>query len=194
MTKHFLIVFITLYTFIYAKAQDNELPVYKNLVSTNLSYAFLGSVNFSYERTFGGNFSGGIAYTNYSNAHRNLNVETSDIYNNYSIDFEVNPFARLYFQGAQKRSLFIEFIGSYSEGEAEGGIERSTNSLGYGVYNYGYKKVENIGIGTGVGYRFLLLKNKLVLEAQFGIRANLNEIWIYEVGIVRTGFKAGYRF
>lgn len=195
MIKYFAIVVFLIFCIpLSIYGQEETLPKIKNQVSTNLSYLTLGSLDFSYERTFGKYFAAGIGITNYGKVHQDLNIELSDTYSNYKVNFEINPFVRLYINGSQDRSLFVEISGSYNEGEASGRIVRSDNDLGYGVYGFGTKRNSNTGLGTGVGYRFLLLNNKLVLEAQLGVRRNFDDILYSDISLVRTGIKVGYRF
>ena len=198
MTKPFLTIFFVLCITLSNYVQEEIALQYYNQFSSNISYVTLGSLDISYERTISKYFTGGVGVTNYSNSHNDLNLEKHDGYSVYNVNLEINPFVRLYIHSTQKRSFFVEVLGSYNEAEVNTGrrIFRSVNNLGYGVYTYEYgsQKIENIGLGTGVGYRFLLLKNRLVLEAQFGVRTNLKEIWIYDISLVRTGIKAGYRF
>ncbi|RKR15047.1 hypothetical protein CLV91_1129 [Maribacter vaceletii] len=198
MTKPFLTILFILSIPLSNYAQEEIVLQYYNQFSSNISYATLGSLDINYERTISKYITAGVGVTSYSNSHNDLNLEKYDGYSDYKVNLEINPFVRLYVHNTQKKSLFIEVLGSYNEAEVNTGrrISRTVNNLGYGVYayDYGAQKMENIGLGTGVGYRFLLLKNRLVLEAQFGVRTNLKEIWIYDIGLVRTGIKAGYRF
>ena len=94
------------------------------------------SLDFSYERSVGKFFAAGVGATSYCGIDNNLNLEFADRYSNYNINFEINPFARLYIHGTKNRSLFVEFFGSYNETKASGGIVRRDN-VGYGGYHFG---------------------------------------------------------
>lgn len=195
MYKQFSIVLLIFFCFsLSVSAQEKTSSRIKNQMSVNLSYLTLGSLDFSYERTFGKYFAAGLGFTRYGNAHQDFNLELSDRYRDYSVNFEINPFARLYINGSQNRSLFIEISGSYNEAEASDRLVRHDNDLGYGVYNFGTQNISELGLGTGVGYRFLLVQCRLVLEVQLGTRRNFEEILFSDVSLLRTGIKAGYRF
>ncbi|MBC6997696.1 DUF3575 domain-containing protein [Cytophaga sp. FL35] len=166
---------------------------YKNQLSTNLLLPFFGSVDLSYERAVANKWAVGVGGALYGNGFENLST------NDYSYDqetkYEVAPFVRLYFNGAQKKSHFLEIFGSLSEVEESGRYIRHVNEEGYGVYTIGTKTFIVGGLGIGYGYRFLFLEDKLVLEPQFGIRTNFDVDFIFLNGaLVRTGIKVGYRF
>jgi hypothetical protein len=105
------------------------------------------------------------------------------------------PFVRLYFQGTQNKSHFLEVFGSISDVEESDIFVRNTNEEGFGVYEQGTNSYTAGGFGFGYGYRFLLPNNKWVLEAQLGIRTNFDtNFFVLDATLVRTGIKVGYRF
>ncbi|MGS0526033.1 hypothetical protein ACU8V7_13520 [Zobellia nedashkovskayae] len=69
---------------------------------------------------------------------------------------------------------FFEVFGSISQVEQTGGYVRNVNDQGYGVYVIGSENYIVGGLGTGYGYRFLFMKNRLVVEGQLGIRTNFS--------------------
>lgn len=176
-------------------AQENKVnPIFKNQVSNNTSYLFLGSLNLNFERVLGKRFAIGIGGTTYGNSHQNADLQTISYYD-YVTNYEITPYARLYFNGTQKRSHFLELFGSINESEESDQFIRTNNLVGYGVYNRGSKTSINAGLGVGYGYRFLLAKNRLLLEAQIGLRTNFEAVYILPDGaLVRTGIRLGYRF
>lgn len=93
---------------------------FKNQLSTNLLLPFLGSVDLSYERTVANKWAVGVGAALYGNGFENL------VTNDYSYDqetkYEVTPFVRLYFNGAQKKSHFLEIFGSLSRLKNRAGI------------------------------------------------------------------------
>lgn len=173
--------------------ESNTSPILKNQISTNVVLLATLSPNLTYERTLGNHFSIGLAGSSYGKPHKQLNLEY-DGYRN-STNHEINPFGRWYINGTQSKSHFLELFGSVNEVVEGGKRIRITNEAGYGVYVFGDEKMTNYGLGVGYGYRFLLLENKLVLEAQFGLRTNFEVGFLfYEPSIVRTGIRVGYRF
>lgn len=176
-------------------AQDEAaLPEYYNQVSTNLLLPVFESVDLTYERTVANKWAVGIAGAVYGDRIQELSTEGS-YDNRYDTDYEVMPFVRAYFQGAQNKSHFLELFGSLSQVTESGRFLRTTNSNGFGVYRRGENTYTAGGLGIGYGYRWFLLDRKMVLEAQFGIRTNFNTEFIILSGtLVRTGIKVGYRF
>ena len=175
--------------------QESEEQVsYKNMISTNLMLPIFESFDLNYERTIANNWAVGIAGAIYGDRIQELSTEGS-YDNTYDTNYEVMPFVRIYFQGAQNKSHFLELFGSLSQVTESDRFMRITNSEGFGVYKRGEKEYTAGGLGIGYGYRFLLLDKKLVLEAQFGVRTNFNSNFIILNGtLVRTGIKVGYRF
>jgi len=167
---------------------------FKNQVSTNLVLPIFESFDLSYERVIANKFAIGIAGGIYGN--RISEISTQDTYyNSYDTNYEIMPFARLYFQGAQNKSHFLELFGSISNVEESNSFVRNTNEEGFGVYELGTNEYTAGGLGIGYGYRFLLPNNKWVLEAQFGVRTNFDvDFILLNVAFVRTGIKIGYRF
>ncbi|WP_291864987.1 hypothetical protein [Maribacter sp.] len=191
--KNFWIVFALLFS-VSLFSQEEEEEIYKNQFSGNLSYLLLGSPELNYERTLNKYFTVGVGGVIYSNAHQKLNLKTAEEYSNYKVNYEINPYARLYVNGTQKRSHFFEIFGSYNRAETDSGLQRSNNASGYGVYDYGTRNIENVGLGAGYGYRFLAFHKRMSMEAQIGIRTNFEDVLLFDVGLVRTGIKVGYRF
>lgn len=173
--------------------EENEEPVFKNLVSTNLMLPIFESFDINYERTIANKWAIGLAGAIYGERSRDLSTASS--YYDYKTNYEVMPFARIYFQGAQNKSHFVELFGSLSGVEESGRFIRSTNGAGYGVYSIGTKSYTVGGLGAGYGYRFLLCEKRLLLEAEFGVRTNFDAAFLFLNGaVVRTGIKVGYRF
>ncbi|MRI01948.1 DUF3575 domain-containing protein [Kriegella sp. EG-1] len=173
--------------------EKEKFSQFKNHISTNLLLPVFESFDISYERTIANKWAIGLAGALYGNRGEELNTSYDNY--DYHTKFELMPFARIYFQGAQNKSHFIEIFGSLSKVEERGRIIRSTNEFGYGVYNIGVKDYTVGGLGTGYGYRFLFLERKLVVEAQIGLRTNFNiDFILLNVAAVRTGIKVGYRF
>jgi hypothetical protein len=175
-------------------AQEENLGiVFKNQVSTNLMLPVFESFDLTYERTIANKWALGLAGAIYG--ARAAELATGDNYFEYKTNYEVMPFVRVYFQGAQNKSHFVEIFGSLSEAEERGRAVRSVNEEGFGVYAIGTRIYTVGGLGAGYGYRFLLLQKRLVLEAQFGIRTNFEiDFILLNAAIVRTGIKVGYRF
>jgi len=186
------IVIFSLTNFFFA--QDEIFTDYKNQISTNLVLPIFNSFDLSYERTIANKWALGLAGAIYGDRIQELSTEGS--YNNsYDTNYELMPFARIYFQGAQNKSHFLELFGSLSQVVESDRFIRTNNSEGFGVYERGENKYTAGGLGIGYGYRFLLLDRKLVLEAQFGVRTNFNSNFLILNGsLVRTGIKVGYRF
>jgi len=155
---------------------------------------FFGTVNLNYERSLGNRFAIGIGGTNYGNAHKRAGFETRNSYE-YVTNYEITPYGRLYFNGTQRKSHFLELFASFNESEELDQFIRTTNTQGYGVYSKGTIIENNIGMGIGYGYRFLLCEKRLLLEAQFGLRTNFDAFFIFPDGaVVRSGIRVGYRF
>ncbi len=191
------IVFLLCFSFLTSTSvlgqEENTEPEFKNLVSTNLMLPIFESFDINYERTIANKWTIGIAGAVYG--ERGGELSTASSYYEYKTNYEVMPFARVYFQGAQNKSHFVELFGSLSEVEETGRYIRSTNQAGYGVYTIGTKTYTAGGLGAGYGYRFLLFEKRLVLEAQMGIRTNFDVDFLFLNGaFVRTGIKVGYRF
>ncbi len=166
---------------------------FKNQFSTNIPYLFLNSLEINYERVLGRKFSIGIGWATYGKGYDNLNLE-GDGYTD-RINFEINPYGRLYFNGNQKKSHYLEVFASINESEKSDQFVRNTTDSGYGVYELGIEQRTTFGMGIGYGYRFLLANDRLVLEAQFGIRTNFDFYYgIPDPSIVRSGLRIGYRF
>lgn len=181
-------------TFSVFAQESKESIILKNQASTNLMLPFFESFDLTYERTIANKWAVGLAGAIYGDRIRELSSEGS-FNNKYDTNYEVMPFVRVYFQGAQSKSHFLELFGSLSEVVESGRFIRRTNSEGLGVYERGENTYTAGGLGIGYGYRFLLLDKKLVLEAQFGVRTNFNTSFIVLNGtLVRTGIKVGYRF
>lgn len=175
-------------------SQETEtVSVMKNQVSMNVGYLLFGSPNITYERVLSNHFAIGLSTSIYGNSHQNLNLESFG--EDYKINYDFEPFGRWYINGTQRKSHFLEFFGSINESERRGRNVRITNDEGYGVYIIDNEKTTNVGLGTGYGYRFLLIDKKLVLEAQVALRTNfIVDYFFFDVAIVRTGIKVGYRF
>ncbi len=190
-----LFFLLALHHGLFAQNVDVDTPkVYKNQISTNLALPIFGSFDLNYERTVANKWAIGLAAAIYGDRISELSTASSNYYQ-YSTNYELMPFVRIYFQGAQNKSHFLEVFGSLSEVEESGRYVRSTNGQGYGVYNIDTRVYTVGGLGIGYGYRFLFLDDKLVLEAQFGVRTNFNADFLFLNGAaVRTGIKVGYRF
>jgi len=189
----FFIVFFSITNFFFAQ-EEEIFANYKNQISTNLALPIFGSFDLSYERTIANKWVVGLAGAIYGDRIQELSTEGS-YDNRYDTNYELMPFARIYFQGAQNKSHFLELFGSMSQVVESDRFIRNTNPEGFGVYEKGENKYTAGGLGIGYGYRFLMLDRKLVLEAQFGIRTNFNTNYIILNGtLVRTGIKVGYRF
>lgn len=187
-----ILCFVVMVTNCFSQEEEND-PIFKNQFSLNAPYLAVGSPNLSYERTLGKYFAIGLSGVIYGKAHKNLNLETQGL--NYWTNHEIIPFSRWYMNGTQKKSHFLELFVSINEGEEDGRIVRITNDQGYGVYTRGIVNTNNFGLGAGYGYRFLLVENKLVIEAQFSLRTNFEfQYLFFDAGIVRTGIRVGYRF
>ena len=167
---------------------------YKNQISTNLLLPIFESFDLSYERTIANKWAIGLGGAIYGNSFNELSSITSNYGTKFDTNYEVTPFVRIYFQGAQNKSHFVELLGSLSGVEESGRFVRSTNSEGFGVYNRENRSLTLGGLGAGYGYRFLLADKRLVLEAQFGFRTNFDTNFIVLTGApVRAGIKVGYR-
>lgn len=189
----FLLLFILCNKIGFGQEQEEELISFKNQVSTNLVLPLFESFDINYERTIANKWAIGIAGAIYGPSGSSLATSTN--YYDYKTNWEIMPFGRIYFQGAQNKSHFVELFGSVSETEESGRLVRSTNDSGFGVYDLGTRTYTVGGLGAGYGYRFLLLDKRLVLEAQFGIRTNFNVDFLFlNAAVVRTGIKVGYRF
>ncbi len=174
--------------------QTDEARIFKNQVSNNTGYLFLGTINLNYERVLGNRFAIGLGGSIYGNAHKRAGFETRNSYE-YVTNYEITPYGRLYFNGTQRKSHFLELFASFNESEELDQFIRNTNTEGYGVYAKGTLIENNIGLGIGYGYRFLLCENRLLLEAQFGLRTNFDAFFIFPDGaVVRSGIRVGYRF
>jgi len=172
---------------------DATIQDYNNQVSTNLVLPIFESFDLTYERTIGNKWAVGLAGAIYGDRISELTTDGS--YGNLDTNYEVMPFVRIYFQGAQKKSHFLELFGSLSNVEKNNVFVRNTTEDGYGVYEQGINEYTAGGLGIGYGYRFLLPNNKWILEAQFGVRTNFDiNFIILDVALVRTGIKIGYRF
>lgn len=201
MTKHsktpifllFVCCFLMISNSFFAQ-KDEEQVQFRNQISTNLALPIFSSFDFNYERTIANKWAIGLGGAIYGDRFRELNTVSSSYYR-YATTYEITPFARFYFQGAQHKSHFVEIFGSISEVVESGRYVRTTNAADYGVYHQGTKVYYVGGLGTGYGYRFLLMDEKLVLEAQIGIRTNFDVDFLFLNGaLVRTGIKVGYRF
>ncbi|MFS4492466.1 DUF3575 domain-containing protein [Maribacter sp. 2308TA10-17] len=176
----------------YAQEKRDSI-VYKNQVSTNLMLPIFESFDFNYERTVANKWAIGLAGAVYG--ERGSDLSTGSSYFEYKTIYEIMPYMRLYFQGAQNKSHFVELFGSISQVEETGRVVRTVNDAGFGVYQIGTKTYSVGGLGAGYGYRFLFLDKRLVLEAQFGIRTNFNvDFYFLNGAVVRTGIRVGYRF
>lgn len=187
----FFIISAAIFSSCYAQ-EDTTLK--RNQISTNLILPFLESVDLSYERTIANKWALGIAAAVYGEGGQDLAVSYTNEYD-LTTTYEIMPFVRIYFQGAQNKSHFLEVFGSLSKMEERGAFVRNTNEEGFGVYERGLRDFTVGGLGIGYGYRFLFLEKKLVLEAQFGIRTNFDvDFFFLNAALVRTGIKVGYRF
>lgn len=191
MTKS-LVFFVLFLTLVFSSYGQEDIVPKKNQISTNLVLPLLESFDLSYERTIANKWAIGIAAAVYGEGGQEL---FSSYSKNYTTEYEFMPFVRIYFQGAQNKSHFLEVFGSLSGVEDSGTFVRNTNEQGFGVYERGLRDFTVGGLGIGYGYRFLLLDKKLVLEAQFGVRTNFDVNFIVlNAAFVRTGIKVGYRF
>jgi len=188
-----LIVLFVVYNSSYAQ-EEEAMTEYKNQISTNALLPFFGSVDLSYERTVANKWAIGLGGAIYGNSFNELSSTTSSYGTKFDINYEVTPFIRVYFQGVQNKSHFLELFGSLSRIEESGRFLRSTNPEGFGVYNRENRLLTLGGLGFGYGYRFLLKEKRLVLEAQIGFRTNFQTDFIVLTGApVRAGIKIGYR-
>lgn len=175
--------------------EDVVEPMYKNQFSTNVLLPIFGSVDLAYERTLGKRFALGVAGAVYGDRIEEITFD--DEYNERELrtNYEIMPFARLYFGGNQRRSHFIEVFGSISGVDESGRLVRFVNDKGYGVYGFGTESYTRGGLGGGYGYRFLFLDGRLAAEAQFGLRTNFDvNFIIFNAALVRTGIRVGFRF
>ena len=165
------------------------------MVSTNLFLPLFESFDFNYERTIANKWAIGLGAIRYGDPFNELSSTTSSFGTQFDTNYEITPFVRIYFQGAQNKSHFLELFGSLTRVKESGRFVRSTNTDGFGVYNRENRVLSLGGMGIGYGYRFLLLQKKLVLEAQFGFRTNFDTSFIVLTGApARAGIKIGYRF
>ena len=175
--------------------EGNSTADYKNQISTNLLLPFYGSFDLNYERTIANKWALGIGGSIYSNGFNKLSTTRTRFGTDFDTNYEITPFMRLYFQGAQNKSHFVEIFGSLTGVDEPGRFVRSTNEEGFGVYNREITSKTRVGLGAGYGYRFFLLNDRMVLEAQFGFRTNFDSEFIVVTGaLVHTGIKVGYRF
>lgn len=177
-------------------AQENvaEKPI-KNQITTNLMLPFFGSVDLSYERTIANKWAIGLGGAIYGDGFNELSSTTSSFGTKFDTNYEITPYIRVYFQGAQNKSHFLEAFGSLTGVDEPGRFVRSNNAAGFGVYTRETRTLSIGGLGMGYGYRFLLADKRVVLEAQFGFRTNFDINFIVLTGaLVRTGIKVGYRF
>ncbi|MBT2160023.1 DUF3575 domain-containing protein [Zobellia barbeyronii] len=195
MKKEYCILLCALGMVTSSLAQEKEnIPKYKNQVSTNLLLPLFQSFDLNYERTVVNKWAIGLSGAIYGEGFSDFSTDSSGYYDRIT-NYEITPFVRFYLNGAQKKSHFFEFFGSIAEVDESGGYLRNVNEEGYGVYSIGTKTYTVGGLGAGYGYRFLLLKKKMVLEAQLGIRTNFNvDFFLLNGALVRTGIKVGYRF
>ena len=177
-------------------AQDEpSINYYRNQISTNLLLPVFGSFDLSYERTIANKWAVGVGGSVYGDRFNRLSTTTTRFGDEFDTNYEITPFVRVYFQGAQNKSHFVELFGSLTRVDEAGRFLRSNNEEGFGVYNREIRSLSIGGLGAGYGYRFLLLDNKMVLEAQFGFRTNFDTEFIVLTGaLVHTGIKIGYRF
>ena len=177
-------------------AQDgNSEVLYQNQISTNLMLPIFGSFDLNYERTIANKWAVGLGGSIYGDGFNELSSTRTRFGTEFDTNYEITPFVRVYFQGAQHKSHFVELFGSLTRVDADVGFVRSTNEEGFGVYNREERSINRTGLGVGYGYRWLLFDNKMVLEAQIGIRTNFETEFIFVTGaLVRTGIKLGYRF
>lgn len=175
--------------------EEKESFSYKNQVATNIFLPIFESADLSYERSLGQKFGVGISGAIYGDRIEEISVD--DSYNELELrtKYEILPFARIYFGGNQKSSHFLETFGSISGVDESGSLVRSNNDQGYGVYSLGTESYIRGGLGIGYGYRFLFLDDKLMAEAEFGVRTNFDVNFIVlNAALVRTGIRIGYRF
>ncbi|MFS4468800.1 hypothetical protein [Maribacter sp. 2210JD10-5] len=191
----FCLIFIV-FSFLETYAQEDDVSTtYNNHISTNLFLPLFESFDLSYERTIANTWAVGLAGAIYGDRISELSTGSSGDIDRFDTNYEIMPFGRLYFQGAQNKSHFIELFGSLSQVTESRRFVRNTNVEGFGVYERGIEEYTVGGLGFGYGYRFLLLEKKLVLEGEFGIRTNFNtDFFFLNATLVRTGIKVGYRF
>jgi len=188
------IVFFVLSANFYAQ-EEATFTNYKNQISTNLGLPFFGSFDLSYERTIANKWAAGVGGISFGEGFNSFRVNTADFGTTLELKYEINPFVRLYFQGNQKKSHFVELFGSVSWEDETNIFARTNNEEGFGVYTSETKPVVLGALGIGYGYRFLLVDNKLVLEAQVGYRTNFKtDFFVLNGAPIRTGIKVGYRF
>ena len=195
MKKIGFIILCFLSSITFCSAQEEiDIAQYNNQISTNLVLPLVQSFDLSYERTVANKWAIGLSGAIYGEGFSDFSTDSSGYYDRIT-NYEITPFVRFYLNGAQKKSHFFEFFGSIAEVDESGGYLRNVNEEGYGVYSIGAKTYTVGGLGAGYGYRFLLLKKKMVLEAQLGIRTNFNvDFFLLNGALVRTGIKVGYRF
>ncbi|WP_289060637.1 hypothetical protein [uncultured Zobellia sp.] len=194
MKKAFCSILFFLSSFLLCLAQEGtDMPQYKNQISSNLMLPIFQSFDLSYERIVANKWAVGLSGAIYGDRIEELDTEGS--YYNRTTNFEIMPLVRLYINGTQKKSHFFEIFGSVSQVDEAGRYVRIVNDQGYGVYTIGTETYTVGGLGTGYGYRFLFIDNKLVVEAQLGLRTNFSTNFIFfNAALVRTGIRVGYRF
>lgn len=189
----FLLFVLTIHHSFFAQ-EKTPIDTYKNQISTNLMLPIFESFDLNYERTIANKWAIGFGGIIYGDSYNELSSTTSSFGTKFDTNYEITPFIRVYFQGAQNKSHFLELFGSLSQVEESGRFVRSTNAAGFGIYNRETRSLSLGGLGIGYGYRFLLLEDKFVLEAQFGLRTNFDTNFIVLTGApVRAGIKVGYR-
>ncbi|CAM4126278.1 DUF3575 domain-containing protein [Zobellia nedashkovskayae] len=195
MKKIHCIVLLFLGSIIFCFGQEEtNFPQYKNQISTNLLLPFAGSFDLTYERTIANKWAVGLSGAIYGDDFGDFDTESSGYYDR-TTNFEIMPFVRFYLNSTKTNGHFFEVFGSISQVEQTGGYVRNVNDQGYGVYVIGSENYIVGGLGTGYGYRFLFMKNRLVVEGQLGIRTNFSTNFFFlNVALVRTGIKIGYRF
>lgn len=188
----FLFFFVCLMS---VRAQQEDVVIRKNQLSTNLFLPIFKSVDLNYERALGNKFALGLAGAVYSEEIEEITANDNYQGRDLTTKYEIMPFARIYFGGNQRKSHFLEAFGSISGVEESGRLIRTINEEGFGVYGLGTKSYARGGLGIGYGYRFLFFEGKMSVEAQFGIRTNFDVTFIVlNAALIRTGIRIGYRF
>jgi hypothetical protein len=188
-----ILLFLSVGHTVFSQEQETK-KEYKNQLATNLMLPIFESVDLTYERVIANKWAIGVAGAVYGDRISEISTQAGGV-DILDTNYELMPFVRLYFQGAQNKSHFIELFGSLSNVEDKNSFVRNTNDEGFGVYVRGVNEYTAGGLGFGYGYRFLLPNDKWVLEAQFGIRTNFDVSFIVlDAALVRTGIKIGYRF
>lgn len=194
MTKNgiLLIIFCGVFLSTYGQ-QKADSTIFKNQVSTNITYLLINSVEFNYERTLGRKFAIGIGWASYGQGYYDLELESNG--NDYVTQFEITPFGRWYFNGNKRKSHILEIFASINQSKEQDRFMRNTTDEGFGVYERGTETNTNFGMGVGYGYRFLFLEERLAVEAQLGLRTNFDFIFGIPISsFVRSGIRVGYRF